>query len=122
MDLRVEDHADPLVELRRLVVNMRAYDRVNEGDLALEKQDIAGALAHYDAGMKISLDNAEIKYWVGVTLASLDRVDEALPLFRAAFKDDPAWIELTRRMTKPGLIPDTDKGRAAVERILREAK
>jgi hypothetical protein len=43
-------------------------------------------------------------------------------LFRAAFKDDPAWIELTRRMTKPGLIPDTDAGRAAVERILQEAR
>ncbi|MDQ3339697.1 MAG: DUF1028 domain-containing protein [Myxococcota bacterium] len=122
MDLRVEEHADPLVELRRLVVNMRAYDRVNQGDLAMEKQDVTGALAHYDAGMKILPDNTEIKYWVGVTLASLDRVDEALPLFRAAFKDDPAWIELTRRLTKPGLIPDTDKGRAAVERILREAK
>jgi Ser/Thr protein kinase RdoA (MazF antagonist) len=101
---------------------MRAYDRVNQGDFALEKQDVTGALAHYDAGMKILPDNAEIKFWVGVTLASLDRVDESLPLFRAAFRDDPAWIELTRRLTKPGLIPNTDKGRAAVERILREAK
>jgi hypothetical protein len=94
---------------------------VNQGDLAIEKADIAGALAHYDAGMKILPDNTEIKFWVGVTLASQDRVDEALPLFRAAFKDDPAWRELARRLTKPGLIPDTDKGRAAVERILREA-
>lgn len=122
MDLRVEDHADPLVELRRLVVTMRAYDRVNQGDLAIEKQDVTGALAHYDAGMKILPDNAEIKFWVGVTLASLDRVDDALPLFRAAFKEDPAWIELTRRLTKPGLIPDNEKGRAAVDRILRDAK
>jgi tetratricopeptide (TPR) repeat protein len=122
MDLRVEDSPAPLAELRRLVVNMRAYDRVNQGDLAMEKQDVTGALAHYDAGMKILPDNIEIKYWVGVTLASLDRVDEAMPLFKAAFKDDPAWRELTRRLVKPGLMPNTDKGRAAIERILRETK
>jgi len=122
IDLRVEDSPDPLGELRRLVVHARAYDRVNQGDLAAEKNDFTGALAHYDAGMKMLPDNIELKYWVGITLASLDRVDEALPLFRAAFDDDPAWGELTRRMTKPGLIPDTDKGRANVDRILREAK
>lgn len=122
VDLRVEDHPAPLAELRRLVVAARAYDRVNQGDLAVEKNDFEGALAHYNAGMQILPDNVEIKYWVAVTLAAQNKVDQALPLFRAAFRDDPAWIELTRRMTKPGLIPDTDAGRAAVERILTEAK
>lgn len=122
IDLRVEDHPAPLAELRRLVVAARAYDRVNQGDLAVEKGDFAGALAHYNAGMQILPDNVEIKFWVGVTLAAQNKVDESLPLFRAAFKDDPAWVELTRRMGKPGLIPDTEAGRAAVERILNEAR
>ena len=122
LDVRVDDSPDPLGELRRLVVNARAYDRVNQGDLAIEKGDIAGALAHYDAGMKMLPDNIEIKYWVGVTLASQNKVDDALPLFRAAFAVDPAWRELTRRLTKPGIIPNTPNGQAAVERVLRETK
>lgn len=122
VDLRIEDHPAPLAELRRLVATARAYDRVNQGDLAIEKADIAGALAHYNAGMQMLPDNIEIKFWVGVTLASQDRVDEALPLFRAAFAADPAWRELVRRLPKAGVIADTDKGRAAVDRVLRDTK
>lgn len=122
VDLRIEDHPAPLAELRRLVATARAYDRVNQGDLAIEKADIAGALAHYNAGMQMLPDNVEIKFWVGVTLASQDRVDEALPLFRAAFAADPAWRELVRRLPKAGVIPGTDKGRATVDRVLRDTK
>ncbi len=43
-DLRVDDHAAPVVELRRLVKLQRAYNLMNEGDLAVEKKDNEGAL------------------------------------------------------------------------------
>lgn len=122
VDLRVEDSGDPLGELRRLLVNTRAYDQSNQGDLAIEKKDITGALAHYDAAMKMLPENVELKFWVGATLLSLDRVDESIPLFRAAFEDDPAWAELSRRLFKPGILPDTPQGHANLERVLREAR
>jgi hypothetical protein len=38
------------------------------------------------------------------------------------FAADPSWIELTRRLTKPGIIPDTEEGAALVERIAAIAK
>jgi len=122
LELRVEDSADPLHELRRLVGLGRAYDRVNQGDLALEKKDIPGALAHYEAGMKMAPENIEMKFWVGVTLASIGKVDDSMPLFRAAFRDDPAWVELVRRLPKAEIIPNTETGRAAVQRVLNEAR
>jgi len=34
IDLRVEDHNDPVAELRRLLKVHRAYESMNEGDLA----------------------------------------------------------------------------------------
>ena len=43
-DLRVDDHAEPLKELRRLVRLQRAYNHMNAGDLAVEKKDNEGAL------------------------------------------------------------------------------
>ena len=49
------------------------------------------------------------------------KVYDAIPLFRRAFAANPAWIELTRRLHKPGIIPDTAAGRALVDRILGEA-
>lgn len=122
LELRVEDSADPLLELRRLVRLGRAYDRVNQGDVALETKDIPGALAHYEAGMKLAPENIEMKFWVGVTLASIGKVDDSIPLFRAAFHDDPAWIELVRRLPKAGILPDTSDGRAIVQRVLDEAR
>ena len=41
-----------------------------------------------------------------MTLASIGRVDEALPLFERAFKVWPKWRELTKRLPASGLLPD----------------
>jgi uncharacterized Ntn-hydrolase superfamily protein len=117
IDLRVEDSANPLKELRRLVVLARAYDQMNQGDLAVEKNDIDGAAAHYAEARKIVPDNAEMTYWTAVALASKGKVDDTIPMFKQTFKDDPAWIEMTRRMVPAGLLPQ-----AAAERVLREAR
>jgi uncharacterized Ntn-hydrolase superfamily protein len=121
-DLRIEDHPTPLVELRRLLGLARAYEHMNKGDLAVEKGDMTTALAEYGSAAQISPDSAEMLYWQAVGLASHGDVDRAIPLFRRAFSDDPRWIEVTRRLHKPGLIPDTPEGRALVDRIIREAK
>src|SRR5919198_5376106 len=47
-DLRVEDHAEPLRELRRLVELRRAYDRVERAEELTLAKDIEGALAEYE--------------------------------------------------------------------------
>ena len=122
LDLRVEDSPDPIVELRRLVVLARAYDHMNQGDAAIEKNDMAGAVTHYGTAAKLVPDNAEMVYWQAVALAGHGQVDAALPLFKKAFAADSAWVELTHRLIAPGIIPDTPAGHAAVERVLREAK
>lgn len=122
LDLRVEDHTDPVRELQRLLVVHRAYDHMNRGDVAIERGDMAKALEHYSAASKLVPDNLEMVYWHAVTLATNGRVEEALPLFRTVFAKDPNWVELTRRLTKPGIIPDTPEGRVLVERILRSVQ
>jgi uncharacterized Ntn-hydrolase superfamily protein len=57
-DLRVEDHPDPVGELRRLVTLQRAYLKLNEGDLHLETNDIEAALAAYRTATEIVPDSA----------------------------------------------------------------
>jgi uncharacterized Ntn-hydrolase superfamily protein len=117
-DLRVEDSPAPLPELRRLVTLARAYALMNEGDLAVEKKDDAGALKAYAAAQAIVPGNAEMTYWTAISLVGMGRVDEALPLFREVFAIDRSWAELTRRLPKAGLLPEDP---ALIARIVAQA-
>ncbi|HEY5920436.1 MAG TPA: DUF1028 domain-containing protein [Kofleriaceae bacterium] len=105
LELRIEDTAEPLQELRRLVVLARAYDHMNKGDLALEKKDIAGASQHYATAQRIVPDNIEMVFWAGVTLASVGKLDEGKPMVKRAISNDPVYAELLKRLIDPpGLI------------------
>jgi len=110
IDLRVDDSNEPIIELERLLKVHRAYDHMNKGDLAVEKNDMTTALKEYDAASKMFPDNNEMKYWKAIALANNNRLAEALPVFKKIFDSDKNWKELTRRLPSVGLltIPDND--------------
>ena len=118
-DLRIDDHAEPLKELRRLLTLQRAYNHMNAGDLAVERKDNEAALREYAAAEKLVPTNLEMVYWHAVALVNMNRVDEALPLFRRVFAADPNWRTLTPRLARAGLIPDDAK---LIERIVAVGK
>jgi uncharacterized Ntn-hydrolase superfamily protein len=101
IDLRVEDHAEPLKELRRLLKVHRAYQHMNAGDLATEHGDMEKAMEEYGAAEQLIPDSAEILYWHAVALVNVGKVNEALPIFRKVFTMDQKWKELTTRL--PGV-------------------
>jgi len=123
-DLRVDDHPEPLAELRRLVTLQRAYNHMNAGDLAVEHKDNEGALREYSAAEQLASGAegvpasrlAEMMYWHAVALVKIGRVEESLPLFKKAFALQPSWRELTPRLPKSGLLPDDPK---LIERIVQ---
>jgi uncharacterized Ntn-hydrolase superfamily protein len=121
VDLRVDDAADPLRELRRLLAKHRVYAHMNAGDVAVERKDLAAAREHYAAAAAGAPGDLEVRYWQAVTLAATGDVDAALPIFHEVFAGDRRWVELTRRLQKPGLVPATPDGDALIDRILREA-
>lgn len=108
-DLRVEDHGNPLVELRRLVGVQRAYNHMTAGDdcVALAEWDCAER--EYGAAEKLQPANAEMSYWHAVALATNGKLDAARPLFRKAFDADPRWRELTRRLPGVDQLPKDPK-------------
>jgi len=120
-DLRVEDHPNPLGELRRLLRVARAYQAATDGDNLVTTGQVDRALERYREASEIlpdSATNGELIYWVAVTLADLGRVDDAIPLFARAFAQDESWRELTRRLPAVGLLRADE---ATIDSILREA-
>lgn len=106
MDLRVEDHPQPLVELRRLVNIHRAYTYMNRGDALLGEGDVPAALQSYRSAAEMAPELIELPFWHAVTLADMDRVEEALPIFREVFSRNPDWALLVQRLPKAGLLKD----------------
>lgn len=104
VELRVEDHPEPVRELKRLLRLFRAYEYMNKGDAALEENDVEGALAAYAAAQGMFPNNLEMKYWHAVSLANLGRMEKALPLFQEVFARDSNWWTLTRRLPGAGLL------------------
>ncbi len=102
IDLRVEDHPEPLEELSRLLKLRRAYEIMDKGDVALEKGDEDEALKAFSSAREMCPNNIEMKYWTAISLANIKRFDDALPLFKEIFTMDNNWRILTER------LPDVD--------------
>ncbi len=122
MELRVEDHPEPLQELRRLVHVHRAYQHMNAGDLAMEHNDMEKALAEYGAAQKMMPENLEMAYWTAISLANAGRLEEALPLFKKVFAGDPNWAELTPRLPGVGLLNVDEAGMKKILGVAPKAK
>lgn len=108
MDLRVEDHPNPVQELKRLMKLHRAYEHMNKGDLAIEQNDVDGALREYSAAEALFPENLEMKFWHAVSLVNADRVDESLALFKGVFSKDHNWAILIPRLPNVDLLPNDE--------------
>ena len=106
VDLRIDDHPQPLEEMKRLIKVHRAYDHANKGDERLAQEDLDGALEEYKKAMAWYPENLEVVYWVAVTLAGAGRLEEADPYFRRVFAEESIWMELTKRLPQSGLLPN----------------
>src|SRR4029079_12252691 len=75
MDMRIEDHPDPVPELRRIVTMQLAYNLLDEeGDEAKAGRSEA---ERYQMARQLSPDAYELVFWRGVELATTGGDEEA---------------------------------------------
>ena len=117
LSLRIEDHPNPLDELKRLIQVHRAYQHANMGDHYMETNEIEKALKEYDMASQFYPENPELPYWKAVSLTMAGRVDDALPIFNEVFSRNPKLKILTPRLVKSGLLPDDQ---AILKRIMEQ--
>ncbi|SDR87918.1 DUF1028 domain-containing protein [Christiangramia echinicola] len=104
IDLRVDDHENPIQELSRLLKVARAYEHMNKGDLAVEAGDMEKALKEYGTAEKMFPENLEMKFWKAVALANSGRIEEAKPIFKMVFEADKNWKEMITRLPPSGIL------------------
>jgi uncharacterized Ntn-hydrolase superfamily protein len=108
IDLRVEDHPAPLVELRRLVTLGGAYRLADDGDDLVARGDFTTAASRYVAANEIAPDNDELRFWAGLGLISAGMPQRGVELLRASIASDASWHELLTRLD-PADVPSSSQ-------------
>jgi uncharacterized Ntn-hydrolase superfamily protein len=104
VDLRVEDHPQPLVEMRRLLRIHAAFTHANNGDLLMEKGENRKALDEYKRSAALSPENPELRFWQAVTLLNHGELAEGRSLLRSVFRANKDLRLLLARLPSVGML------------------
>lgn len=94
VELRVEDHAEPLLELRRLVGLKAAYVRAAEGDELQGRGDLEGAAAKYIEAWEMEPEVEELGFWAALSMIQMGDTERGLPLLRRTVAAHDGWAQL----------------------------
>jgi uncharacterized Ntn-hydrolase superfamily protein len=104
ISLRVEDHPDPLPELRRLVALHRAYELAGRADELVNRGRHTEAAELYRQASEQAPDNHELLVWSGLGAAASGDLELAVAQVREAIALQPAWEGLLERLS-PEMAP-----------------
>ncbi len=106
IDLRVEDAAEPLPELRRLLRIKRAFMALSEADRLSESGDKAAAHARSAEAIRIAPEMVEIRFWTGLDMVVAGDMDGGCKLMAEVVREKGGrWIETLRRLAMVGRVP-----------------
>ena len=115
LDLRVEDSAFPLVELRRLMRVRQAYDLAERADELTAGGRRREAALLYRRSMEIAPENAELRFWGGLALVQLNERLAGLEAVKSAIEENGGLGELLNRLS-PEIAPSAPAVREALGR------
>ena len=116
VDLRVEDHPEPLDEIERLLDLSDAYRLASDADELVGQGRHDEAAERYVRAAELAPGNHELIFWAGMSAAEGGDMATALERVRAAIAMQPGWAELLERL-EPEIAPSA----AAVRAALRDA-
>jgi uncharacterized Ntn-hydrolase superfamily protein len=113
-DVRVDDHPEPLPELRRLVDVQRAYIARESAEAAFARKDIETGDREYQRAQSLSPHNIEFSFWHGIAMLRSGRIGVAIRILAPIFARDRRWATLAMRMIGSHLMPATSAIRDAL--------
>jgi uncharacterized Ntn-hydrolase superfamily protein len=115
VQLHVEDHTDPLAELRRLLVLHRAYEMAGRADELLASERPADAGPLYRRAAELAPDSDELLFWAGLALAHTGDLETGVDAVRRAIERHAGWGVLLDRLS-PTFAPAGEEVRRALGR------
>ena len=115
VDLRVEDHADPVTELRRVLVLARAYQLAGRADELIAAGDAAQAGRLYREASELAPESDELLFWAGLAQADAGELDAGVASIRRAADVHAGWLTLLDRLS-PEFAPAGEAVRRALGR------
>jgi len=103
VNLRVDDHPEPLEEIERLLNLHDGYKRLEEGDTKLGHGDFEGAMTDYRSALKTAPENREMRYWKAVALLQANYRKEAFHILEELIRERPGWLDLLHRLEEAEL-------------------
>jgi uncharacterized Ntn-hydrolase superfamily protein len=104
VSLRVEDHPQPLLELRRLMRLHDAYKQASRGDELTNEHRYGEAAALYIRAAELAPDSHELLFWSGLGSVQAGDVDAGVTQVLKAIALQPGWAELLPRL-RAGVSP-----------------
>jgi uncharacterized Ntn-hydrolase superfamily protein len=98
ISLRVEDHADPLDELARLVRLNEAYTLAGRGDERVAEGRHEEAATLYLEASRLAPESHELQFWAGMGAAQMGDLEAGMRHIRAAVAAQPGWRQLLDRL------------------------
>lgn len=115
VSLRVEDHPEPLPELRRLLGVHAAYALAGQADELSARGDHDEAARLYRRAAEMEPGNHELRFWAGLGIAQGGDLEQAVADVRAAIDAHPDWRLMLERLP-PALAPTAPAVLARLDR------
>ncbi|MBO0769146.1 MAG: DUF1028 domain-containing protein [Solirubrobacterales bacterium] len=114
VELRVEDHPEPLAELRRLLGLHQGFKLADMADEAFAVGYPARAAELFAAASELVPASLELRFWHGLTLATTGDREQGLALIREAVAQHQGWGELLARLPET-VFPGVGEVNAALK-------
>ena len=104
VDLRVEDHSDPIAELKRLLKLHRVYYLIDEAESQLALKQTKKALATIRSAIRLDPTSDDAYLDLAMMYVKLGDMEKAKQAFRQTLRLNPRMKGVIKQLPKVGLI------------------
>lgn len=106
VDVRVDDHAEPVGEIARLLRLQSAFRHMDQANEAAARGDFLSAATAMDEAGRLAPDDDQVTFRRAGALIAVGSIEEGRQEFERARRANPRWPVFLRRLAAAGFLPN----------------